>query len=168
MTEKLQVDVAIECDRWRGAVADVEALCRRAAVAAYRQACPFRDRTAEVSLVLADDAFVRGLNRDYRGKDVPTDVLSFAAWEEGDLAVDGRALLLGDVVVAFETASADAADEALPLADRLAHLVVHGMLHLFGYDHEADPDAERMERLESGVLASLGVADPYTVSAERR
>ena len=168
MTKQLQVDVAIECDRWRDAIVDVEPLCRRAAETAYRQACPFGDRTAEVSLVLADDAFVKGLNRDYRGKDAPTDVLSFPAWEEGDLAIDGRPLLLGDVVVAFETASAEAADEGLALADRLAHLVVHGMLHLFGYDHEVDSDAERMERLECGVLASLGVADPYTVSAERR
>jgi len=119
---------------------------------------------AELSLVLGDDALVRGLNRLYRRKDAPTNVLSFPALTDAERArarKPGRPALLGDVVVAFETSRREAAALGKPLADHLAHLVVHGTLHLLGYDHALARDAARMERLEAAVLAGLGIADPY-------
>ena len=116
-------------------------------------------RLAEVSLVLCDDAFIRTLNKTWRGKDKPTNVLSFpAAFVPG---LDAGPLMLGDVVVAFETSASEAADGGLSLRDHLAHLIVHGLSHLLGFDHEDDGDAATMERLESRALATLGIASPY-------
>jgi probable rRNA maturation factor len=117
----------------------------------------------EISLVLADDALVRTLNRQYRGQDRPTNVLSFAAQDEGPDRPPGGPLLLGDVVLAFETTAAEARRDGKPFADHLAHLVVHGVLHLLRYDHRNDHEADEMENLERCILQGLGVADPYAV-----
>lgn len=125
---------------------------------------PRLKRRTEVSLVLADDALVRRLNRQWRRIDAPTDVLSFPADDDG-LATNAP-WLLGDVILAFETVSRAAAEQGKPLADHLRHLVVHGVLHLLGYDHEKPAEAEEMEALETRALARLGVADPY--AAERQ
>jgi probable rRNA maturation factor len=111
-----------------------------------------------VSLVLAGDAAVRALNRRWRGRDSATNVLSFASGEAGGA---GRTVLLGDVVLAFETVAREAAEQGKPLADHFAHLVAHGVLHLLGYDHVKAAEARRMEALERRVLAGLGVGDPY-------
>jgi probable rRNA maturation factor len=108
--------------------------------------------------VLSDDAAMRALNARWRGKDAPTNVLSFAASD--DLA-PGMPRLLGDVVLAFETVSREALAEGKPLADHTRHLIVHGVLHLLGHDHERASDAKRMESLERGILAGFGVPDPY-------
>ncbi len=102
---------------------------------------------------------VRTLNRDHRGKDKPTNVLSFPIGNAG--GVDAAPTMLGDVVLACETVMAEAAAQGKSVADHLRHLVVHGVLHLTGHDHEDDAEAERMERLETRVLADLGVGDPY-------
>lgn len=115
---------------------------------------------AELSIVLGNDDAIRILNRDYRGKDGPTNVLSFPA-----RAVGAGPRMLGDIVLAFETVAAEAAEQAKPVADHLRHLVVHGMLHLLGFDHETDADAERMESLETGILATMGISDPYAVGS---
>ncbi len=113
---------------------------------------------AEVSMVFTDDARVRGLNRDYRGVDAPTNVLSFPA----EAQAPGRfGPLIGDIVFARETIAGEAAAGGLTVDDHLTHLMVHGFLHLFGYDHEVDEDATVMERLETAILARLGIADPY-------
>ncbi|HEX7970330.1 MAG TPA: rRNA maturation RNase YbeY, partial [Stellaceae bacterium] len=104
---------------------------------------------------------VRALNRQWRGKDVPTNVLSFPAL--GATPPPGAPRLLGDVVLAFETVAAEAAAQDKPLADHLRHLVIHGVLHLLGFDHESDADAQRMEASEIAILAGLGVPDPYRV-----
>lgn len=113
---------------------------------------------AEVSLVFTDDVHIRDLNRDYRGVDAPTNVLSFPA----EAQTPGRfGPLIGDIVLARETVAEEAAAGGLTVADHLTHLIVHGFLHLFGYDHEVDEDAAVMERLETAILARLGVADPY-------
>ena len=114
---------------------------------------------AEVSLVFTDDAAVRELNRQWRGKDRPTNVLSFSQ----SRAMTG---LIGDVVLGFETVSREAGLEGKPLDDHIAHLVVHGFLHLVGYDHEDDEDAEHMERLEREGLSRIGIADPYLANAD--
>ena len=113
----------------------------------------------EISIVLADDAFVRELNRQWRGKDAPTNVLAFPCSdgrEEGD-----GIWLLGDVVVALETTRREAESEGRRLDHHLAHLVVHGVLHLLGYDHNSDDEATRMEKLEIAALGRLGIGDPY-------
>ena len=111
---------------------------------------------AEISVVLCDDAFIRELNRKWRGQDKPTNVLSFPA--AGDLS---SAPLLGDIVVAFETAAREAFEAGKPLRDHVAHLLVHGFLHFIGHDHGEAGDAEVMEALERASLARLGIADPY-------
>lgn len=136
-----------------------ETVCRRAACAASVGAGDMGTRNAELSIVLADDAFVRGLNMDYRGIDAATNVLAFPATEP-ETAGDDPALA-GDVVVARETVVREAADQGKPLSAHLSHMIVHGVLHLFGFDHDTDEDADRMERLEISVLASLGIPDPY-------
>ena len=112
----------------------------------------------EVSLCLADDAALRALNARWRGIDRPTNVLSFPAAEPGR---PGGARALGDIALAFETLEREAAELAIPLADHYRHLIAHGFLHLIGYDHETDREAERMEALETRILARLGAADPY-------
>jgi probable rRNA maturation factor len=170
MTTRIEIEVSLACARWRRAIADAPRLARRAAAAALAAASREGAQVpsaAELSLVLGDDALVRGLNRLYRRKDAATNVLSFAALTDAERARAARArkparpALLGDVVVAFETSRREAAALEKPLADHLAHLVVHGTLHLLGYDHALAKDAARMERLEAAVLAGLGVADPY-------
>ncbi len=170
MTTRIEIEVSVACARWRRAIADAPRLARRAAAAALAAASREGAQVpsaAELSLVLGDDALVRGLNRLYRRKDAPTNVLSFPALTDAERAraararKPGRPALLGDVVVAFETSRREAAALGKPLADHLAHLVVHGTLHLLGYDHALARDAARMERLEAAVLAGLGIADPY-------
>ena len=146
-------------ERWSEALASAEDVARRAAVAALEKAA-LPKGPAELSLALMDDARVRGLNRDYRDTDAPTNVLSFA----GDPIRDdkgGSPVLLGDVVIAFETASAEAKAQGKTLSDHLSHLVVHGVLHLLGYDHVDGSAADEMEGLERDILARLGIADPY-------
>jgi len=155
----LHVDVSVRCRRWTEALPRAAAHCRRAARAAYDTGRK-RARPAEVAVVLADDPFVRRLNRDYRRQDKATNVLAFPA---ADVAQTPAAMpeTLGDIVVAFETAALEAAAEGRTLGDHLSHLVVHGMLHLLGHDHRTAAAARAMERREIGVLARLGVADPY-------
>lgn len=148
---------------WAAALPDVETICRRA-VAAARDAAAIP--AGEISLVLADDAFIRTLNRDHRGKDRATDVLSFPQIDgnASALASPASPVLLGDVVVAYETAARDAERTGVALGDHLAHLIVHGVLHLAGHDHEDDRTAEVMEGLERAALATLGIADPYSAT----
>jgi probable rRNA maturation factor len=152
--------VSVEHDGWSGRLDDAERLCISAAMAALDRA-PEPVDGAEISILLTDDREVRDLNRDYRGQDKPTNVLSFAAMD-GELArmPDGT-LPLGDIVLAFETVEREADEAGISLADHTTHMVVHGALHLLQYDHETDAEAEVMESLETAILAGLGVADPY-------
>jgi len=156
----MQVDVAVsrEAGGW---AEDAEWLAERAALAALAATWPDDEGPAELSVVLADDALVRQLNRDYRGKDKPTNVLSFALTEAEEPEAEDAPTLLGDVVLAWETVAREAAEQGKPVSDHLSHRVVHGVLHLLGYDHEVDEDAEEMEGLEIEVLKTLGIADPY-------
>ena len=161
-----EIGVVVERDTWLAALPDVESTCRRVAAAALGAATTaWPDNEVarmELAVVLTDDAHVRVLNRDYRGQDKPTNVLSFAALddEEAPLPPDGP-IVLGDVVVAYETTMAEAAHETKTLVQHLSHLVVHGVLHLLGHDHEYEEEAEEMEALEVSVLAALGIPDPY-------
>lgn len=157
------IQVSVRDRSWSRAVPRARDIARAAAHAALRAANGGAANGAvELAVVLADDGFVHALNRDYRGRDAPTDVLAFAALEgPAPAPVPGVARALGDVVVAYGTAAADAERDAKALSDHLRHLVVHGVLHLLGHDHRTAPEARRMERLETDVLAGLGVADPY-------
>lgn len=152
------IAVAVEAPAWIEALPDAERLARAAAELALRDADI--DGPVELSIVLADDAAVHALNRDWRGQDKPTNVLSFPG--ERSPAAPGAPVLLGDVVVAYETAAREVdAGEAANIAHHLTHLIVHGVLHLLGHDHEDEAEAESMERLETALLKELGVPDPY-------
>jgi len=164
MAGGLDIAVTVSCHVWSEAVPECETLCRDAASAAFATAARIRD-AAEVSLMLADDELVRTLNRDYRGHDGATNVLAFAAMEGDGPRPPGAPVMLGDVVIAYETAADEAATGGRALADHLRHLVVHGMLHLLGFDHRSDDQAVDMEELEIRVLSGLGVADPYAEPA---
>ena len=159
----IAVDILIEAGDW-GPEAAIRPLIERAVAAAARSGGIEVPDGAELSVLLTDDAHVRVLNRDYRGKDKPTNVLSFPAAGPGEPVGP----LLGDIALARETALAEALDEDRPVEHHVAHLIVHGLLHLFGYDHEDDDEAEAMERLEAAVLADLGIPDPYAGSEPDR
>lgn len=162
----VDIAVAVEAGDWDGVLADAPdratAACR-AALAAAVLPPRIRGGALELGIVLADDAVVQALNRDYRGKDRPTNVLSFALTEgeEGPAPDPAVPVMLGDVILALETVAREAREQAKPFADHFSHLVVHGVLHLVGYDHVAEAEAEVMEALETQVLAGLGIADPY-------
>jgi len=158
MSASIDIDIAAPMRQWMDVLPDAEELVRSAATAAWQAGGGDPSAAVEVSVVLADDATVRALNRDHRGKDKPTNVLSFPIGGDGGPAAP---MMLGDVVLACETVTAEAAAQGKSVADHLRHLVVHGVLHLAGHDHEDDAAAERMERLETRILADLGVGDPY-------
>jgi probable rRNA maturation factor len=151
------IEVAIECPVWRSIATDPRGIVRRGVSAALAEALPPGSASCEVSILLADDSRLRALNLAWRGKDKPTNVLSFPA----DARVENGHRLLGDIAIALETVLREAAAEGKPPADHLSHLIVHGTLHLLGFDHETAVEAERMEALEVSVLARLGIADPY-------
>lgn len=169
----LDLAVLTETPGWLAKLPDAVDLCRSAASAAFAAA----DRrwfvsggSVEACLLLSDNERIRALNNAFRGRDEPTNVLSFPSVEPDVLAAvgaDGSPSALGDIVIALETASAEAALESKPLADHLRHLVVHGTLHLLGYDHATAGEATEMEALEVRVLATLGIADPYSAYDER-
>jgi probable rRNA maturation factor len=131
---------------------------------AVRAALAVRDQdmAVEVGVRLTDDTEIQALNRDWRSQDKSTNVLSFPLHEE---AIPGLPVTpLGDIVVAFETCAREAADEGKSITNHLCHLVVHGTLHLLGYDHEEPDEAEDMEATERRILAGLGIPDPYADS----
>jgi probable rRNA maturation factor len=153
------------CAAWTLACPNAAALARAAAGIALARVAKDRGLSPgaaiEIGISLVDDAAQRQLNRDWRGIDAATNVLAFPAWDPGAAIPPNAPLLLGDVVLAFDTVMREAAEQGRPLADHLSHLVVHGVLHLLGYDHLAEADATAMETLETAILASLGVPDPY-------
>jgi probable rRNA maturation factor len=152
------IEVTVEAEAWTTTVTDPAALVRRAALTTLRQVRPDLADRAIVSVLLTDDAAIRALNRDWRGKDKATNVLSFPSPEVARAGGDPH---LGDIAIAYETLEREAAADGKPVADHLVHLAVHGTLHLLGYDHEEPGEAEAMESLERSVLSGLGVPDPY-------
>jgi probable rRNA maturation factor len=158
----LTIDILVETDFWPDEP-ELHGVAERAAATVLSVARPRLVPDAELSLVFSDDAHMRVLNRAYRGKDAPTNVLSFPGASAG---AGTYGPLLGDIVLARETVAREAADQALAFSDHLTHLIVHGFLHLLGYDHEDDAEAEVMEGLETAILARLGIADPYGGDAE--
>ena len=167
---KGSLDISVSSPLWRG-LPRARAIAREtiAAAAAESGGAVRIDRPegraslqtpygGDVSLCLADDAALRALNLRWRGVDKPTNVLSFPSAPPGPL---GDATTLGDIALAFETLAREAEDLRVPLGDHYRHLLAHGFLHLIGYDHQTDPEAERMEALETRILARFGATDPY-------
>lgn len=146
----ISFDLIVEDDSW-SALGDLDALCRKAFDAACAVA-PVDE--GNLALLLAGDDTVHQLNREFRGKDKPTDVLSFPS-----LPMDRP--FLGDIAVALGVSAKDAEIQGKKLADHLVHLLIHGYLHLLGFDHETDEEASEMEALEIKALATLGIANPY-------
>jgi probable rRNA maturation factor len=155
------IEVVIAADCWQSEP-EAEATVQRA-IAAASEAADADAGNAEVAVMLTDDATIHSFNKDFRGQDKPTNVLSFPA-PETDIAdvEEGAPRALGDIAIAYETLRREADEEAKPFLHHLSHLAVHGFLHLVGYDHETDEDAEEMEALEVAILAQLGIPDPYS------
>ncbi|MGE0425160.1 MAG: rRNA maturation RNase YbeY [Reyranellaceae bacterium] len=148
----MSIDVAVLDPRWLHSLRTARAICRRAAQAAIDGSGKRLPDHVSVAIALDSDAAVRRLNRTYRGKDKPTNVLSFS----------GDKPFLGDIVLARQTVLREAREQGKRPADHLTHLVMHGTLHLLGYDHErGERQARRMEWLETRLLAAMGIADPY-------
>ena len=148
----LSIDVVVESPLWE-AEPSAETVLRRALGVASAM---LSTSAAELAIVLTDDSAIRALNREWRGFDRPTNVLSFPVPPAPVPPVH-----LGDIVIAFETTMREASTESKQFEDHLAHLAVHGFLHLLGHEHEDDSDAEAMERIERAILARLGISDPY-------
>lgn len=147
--------IEVEHDGW-AAVDELEWRARQAVQAALAG----QARRGEILVLLTSDDDVRELNRTWRGKDKPTNVLSFPFPQDAPLP-PGETRPLGDVALAFETVEMESATQGKTLRDHTLHLIVHGTLHLLGYDHETEAEAETMEALERRILASLGIEDPY-------
>jgi probable rRNA maturation factor len=154
-------EVLVVADGWQ-AEPGAEAVIHRA-IATAAEMADADVGEAEVAVMLTDDAGIRTLNSNWRGIDKPTNVLSFPALQPtGAGGPDDAPRMLGDIAIAYETTRKEADDEQKPFDHHLSHLAVHGFLHLIGYDHEKDDDAETMEALEREILAQLGIPDPYT------
>jgi probable rRNA maturation factor len=154
------VDAVVEDARWQAA--GIEAIAEAAARAALEAVGRAPERH-EVSLLACDDARIAALNASFRGKSGPTNVLSWPAFA-GSVPAPGprEPLFLGDLALAFETCAREAEEKRVSLGDHAAHLVVHGLLHLLGHDHVNAAEAAEMEKIEAKILASLGIADPYS------
>lgn len=157
----LEIDILVDSDLWKNAE-KIKAIIRRAIA---RAAVVLSAKGTELAVVLTDDSAIRVLNCDWRGIDAATNVLSFPARNSDSLRSGAH---LGDIVLAFETIAREARDEDKPLAHHLSHLVVHGFLHLLGYDHERDDDAELMERTERRILRQLAIPNPYRQRLRKR
>jgi len=165
MERVLTIDVAIKCTAWSRASPSVIRLVDETARLALADGVAASGRRptgrVELGVSLADANEQQRLNRMYRGLDLPTNVLAFPAWEAGTRMPSDAPVLLGDVVLAYETVAGEATAQQKSFDDHLRHLVVHGVLHLLGFDHLMTADAAVMECLETSILAKLGVADPY-------
>ena len=159
-----EIAVSVHDAAWLDALGDLEVRARSAVTTALEH-LEVGGQPLEVSLVFTDDAEQRILNRDYRQRDRATNVLSFPNMADDTGAPAGLPRLLGDVVLARETIAREAAEQGKSLADHSTHLVVHGTLHLLGYDHDEAAEAAAMEALEIAILAALGIADPYAGDA---
>lgn len=156
-TPRIAIDLAVEAGDWPKKTV-LRGLVKKAVDAAFAEA-GLRQGASELSIVFSDDAGIRALNAGWRGKDKPTNVLSFPAFA----VTPGDPLppMLGDIVLAAETVAREAAMEGKPLDHHITHLVIHGLLHLLGHDHEDEGEAEKMEALERAALARLAIPDPY-------
>ncbi len=167
MSDHPTIELTVEDDRWRPL--DLLALSRRAIAVALAELS--LESPCEVSILATDDARIAELNGEFRGRPAPTNVLSWPAQDLASRRAGGRPappradftgeVALGDIAISFDTCAREARAAGKPMVDHVTHLVVHGFLHLLGYDHVRDPDATLMEDLEVRILGRLGIADPY-------
>jgi probable rRNA maturation factor len=158
-------EILVVADCWRAEPEAEAAIDRAIAAAAEIVAADVGD--SELAIMLTDDAGIQTLNRNWRGIDKPTNVLSFPALQpRGERHADDAPRMLGDIAIAYETTRGEADDEQKPFDHHLSHLAVHGFLHLIGHDHEKDQEAETMEALEREILSQLGIPDPYAERTE--
>lgn len=150
-----RIEISIECELW-SSLGNVDELAEAAIAESIHQSGVRLRPGAEISLLLCDDRFIRALNVQWRGRDAPTNVLSFPVPGQVQAAP-----MLGDIAIAFETSAREAEEEGKIFGDHFTHLLVHGFLHLIGRDHLNEADAAAMERLERDILAALGIEDPY-------
>lgn len=156
-TLSFNIDIAVQYADWQNALSDIDGLAERAVGQIVEQLD--NPKLGELSIALVSDADIQALNRDYRHKDKPTNVLSFpAAFVSG-----GPTPLLGDIVLAFETVMREATEKAISAEHHVTHLLIHGFLHLQGYDHETEAEAAKMEALEIAALAALNIDNPYEI-----
>jgi probable rRNA maturation factor len=160
---KVALQISVPSALWRG-LPRARSLARETLTAAVAESGFAGREGLELSLCLADDAQMRALNLRWRGIDKPTNVLSFPPATPGHFR---DAPTLGDIALAYETLARESNELGAPLADHYRHLLAHGFLHLIGYDHETDEEAERMEALETRIMARLGAADPYAREVAR-
>lgn len=160
-----EIDISVQDPQWES-LGDIEKVIHKAASLTLKNAILPKfaaNRELELSLVLANDDLVQVLNREYRDMDKPTNVLSFATLDDGDDPFPAEGILnLGDVILSFETIIREAREQSKTQIEHIQHLTVHGVLHLLGYDHEDDDQANDMETLEIRILEKLGVQNPYT------
>ena len=148
----LTAEILTDAEGWHEALPQHHELTLKVLRSAAKDRC-----MGEVSVLFTDDGRMAALNRDYRGQDKSTNVLSFPGGGDRETTP----VLLGDIVLAYETIEMEAGASCITLADHTSHLLVHGFLHLIGYDHQTDTEAAEMEALETSILAGLGIADPY-------
>ena len=156
----VQIDVSMQNSIWSALDLDAEALCRQA-VGDTLAAIGSDSALLEISVVLGDDELLRRLNHESRGFDRPTNVLAFPGDLPGDSLPHGAPCLLGDVVLSHETIAREARQQDKPFENHLRHMVVHGFLHLLGYEHESENEAQTMETLETTILAGMEIPNPY-------
>lgn len=154
----IEIDILIAADDW-DAVDDLDPLTRACIAATLAETGVRLIDGCEVSLNFCDDAGIQALNHRWRGKDTPTNVLSFPTPGPAEAKP-----LLGDIVIAFETVAREAREQDKPFRDHIRHMIVHGFLHLLGYDHDMREEAEEMEALERRIAAALGMNDPYATA----
>jgi probable rRNA maturation factor len=162
----LRIIVEIEDLRWAVALPDAHEILDQA-IGLALNGLDAGGRPAEVGVRLVDDGAIQGLNRDWRGRDKPTNVLSFSLGDPGPVTDPTFPWLIGDIVMSYDTVMAESARDGKTLAHHFAHLAIHAALHLTGHDHEDESEAEIMEAAEVALLSELGIADPYrpTLSA---
>jgi probable rRNA maturation factor len=162
----LRVVMEAEDARWRDALPQAQELLTRAiGLALAGVAAPAGG--IEVGVRLVDDGTIRGLNRDWRGRDAPTNVLSFPLGDPGPVDDPDIPWLIGDIVISFDTVAGESRRDGKPFAHHVTHLAIHAALHLIGHDHEDDREADAMEAKEAALLAGLGIPDPYAAGPDR-
>jgi len=162
-----ELDISIAQGGWPSDCEDRIEACVKAALVHCQT--DIGERAFELSILLSNDEQVQALNREYRGKDKPTNVLSFPALEcaaPGHLLLEPGPLHLGDIVLAYGVVAREAQAQGISFDDHLSHLIIHGVLHLIGFDHMENDEAEEMETLEITILKEFGIANPYDSEAQ--
>lgn len=156
-----EIDISVQDQRWCVAIPEIETLTC-AAITRILEQSEYSDKSPEVSIVLADNIFIQNLNKAYRYKDTPTNVLSFPQTEVNDTKAQPQPFInLGDIIIAYETIIKEAQDQNKTLTDHYTHMLIHGCLHLMHYDHQTDEQADIMETLEINILNTLDIKNPY-------